>query len=330
MSLGSPWMLLSLALVPVLVLAYVRLVRRRTRRADRLAAEGLVPTSASRRGLRWRRHVPFALFAVALALVCVGLARPTMSFALPQREGTVILAFDVSNSMMATDLQPTRIDAAKAAARAFVEKQPKSIKIGVVAFSDGGLVTQAPTDVRPDVLAAIDRLAPQGATSLGQGIFTALNAIAGKPISADLTNLDSDASNVDIGYYSSAAIVLLSDGQNTASPDPLEVAKLASVAGVHSYPIGIGSPQGTVVKVKGFNEATALDEQSLKDIASVTNGTYFNAQDTEALNNIYKKIDLKLATDGKKTEVTGLVTGISAFLLVMGGALSLVWFGRLV
>jgi Ca-activated chloride channel homolog len=99
---------------------------------------------------------------------------------------------------------------------------------------------------------------------------------------------------------------------------------------VHIYPIGIGSPQGTVVKVNGFNEATALDEQSLKDIASVTNGTYFNAQDTDSLNNIYKKIDLKLATDGKKTEVTGLVTGISAFLLVMGGALSLVWFGRLV
>jgi len=119
---------------------------------------------------------------------------------------------------MATDLKPTRIDAAKAAARAFVEKQPKSIKIGVVAFSDGGLVTQPPTDVRTDVLAAIDRLAPQGATSLGQGIFTSLNAIAGKPITADLSNLNSDASNVDIGYYSSAAIVLLSDGQNTARP----------------------------------------------------------------------------------------------------------------
>jgi Ca-activated chloride channel family protein len=108
------------------------------------------------------------------------------------------------------------------------------------------------------------------------------------------------------------------------------VAKLASVAGVHIYPIGIGSAQGTVVKVDGFSEATALDEQSLKDIASVTNGVYFNAQDTDSLNNIYKKIDLKLATDGKKTEVTGLVTGISALLLVMGGALSLVWFGRLV
>jgi Ca-activated chloride channel family protein len=329
MSFIWPGMLVLLLAVPLLVAGYVSLVRNRTRRSRALAAQGFVPTSSGQR-LRRLRHVPFAFFFVAVVLLLVAFARPEVSFSLPHKEGTVILAFDVSNSMMATDLQPTRIDAAKAAARAFVEKQPKSIKIGVVAFSDGGLVTQPPTDVRPDVLAAIDRLAPQGATSLGQGIFTSLNAIAGKPISADLSNLDSDASNVDIGYYSSAAIVLLSDGQNTASPDPLEVAKLASVAGVHIYPIGIGSPQGTVVKVNGFNEATALDEQSLEDIASVTNGTYFNAQDTDSLNNIYKKIDLKLATDGKKTEVTGLVTGISAFLLVMGGALSLVWFGRLV
>jgi Ca-activated chloride channel family protein len=329
MSVIWPGMLVLLLAVPLLVAAYLSLVRRRAQRTRVLAAQGFTPTASGRR-LRRLRHLPFALFLLAVVLLLVAFARPEVSFSLPHREGTVILAFDVSNSMMATDLKPTRLDAAKGAARAFVVKQPKSIKIGVVAFSDGGLVTQVPTDVRPDVLAAIDRLSPQGATSLGQGIFTALNAIAGKPITADLDSLDSDASNVNIGYFSSAAIVLLSDGQNTSNPDPLEVAKLASVAGVHIYPIGIGSPNGTVVKVNGFSEATALDEPTLKNIASVTNGTYFNAQDTDALNAIYKKIDLKLASDGKKTEVTGLVTGISAFLLVMGGALSLVWFGRLV
>ena len=329
MSFVWPGMLVLLLAVPLFVVAYVSLVRRRTQRTRALAAQGFVPTGAGRR-LRWLRHVPFAFFFIAVVLLLVAFARPEVSFSLPHKEGTVILAFDVSNSMMATDLQPTRLDAAKAAAHTFVDKQPKSIKIGVVAFSDGGLVTQAPTDVRPDVLAAIDRLSPQGATSLGQGIFTALNAIAGKPIKADLSNLNSESSNVDIGYFSSAAIVMLSDGQNTSAPDPLEVAKLASVAGVHIYPIGIGSPAGTVVKVNGFSEATALDEPTLQSIASVTNGVYFNAQDTAALNDIYKKLDLKLTSDGKKTEVTGLVTGIGAFLLVMGGALSLVWFGRLV
>jgi len=329
MSFVWPGMLVLLLAVPVFVAAYVSLVRRRTERTRALAAQGFVPTASGRRG-RWLRHVPFAFFFVAVVFLLVAFARPEVSFSLPHKEGTVILAFDVSNSMMAADLQPTRLDAAKAAAHTFVDKQPSSIKIGVVAFSDGGLVTQAPTDVRPDVLAAIDRLSPQGATSLGQGIFTALNAIAGKPINADLSNLGSDSSSVDIGYFSSAAIVLLSDGENTSAPDPLEVAKLASVAGVHIYPIGIGSPAGTVVKVNGFSEATALDEPTLQSIASVTNGVYFNAQDTAALNDIYKKLDLKLTSDGKKTEVTGLVTGIGAFLLVMGGALSLVWFGRLV
>jgi len=329
MSFIWPGMLVLLLAVPLVVAGYLALTRRRAARTRALAAQGFAPTGSGRR-LRRLRHVPFAFFLVAVVLLLVAFARPEVSFSLPHQEGTVILAFDVSNSMLATDLQPTRIDAAKAAARTFVQKQPKSIKIGVVAFSDGGLVTQAPTDVRPDVLAAIDRLAPQGATSLGQGIFTALNAIAGKPVTADLDALDSDASNVDIGYFSSAAIVLLSDGQNTSSPEPLEVAKLASVAGVHIYPIGIGSPKGTVVKVNGFSEATALDEQTLTGIASVTNGTYFNAQDTGALANIYKKLDLKLTSDGKKTEVTAVVTGISAFLLVLGGALSLLWFGRLV
>jgi Ca-activated chloride channel family protein len=329
MSFIWPGMLVLLLAVPLLVTGYLSLARRRAQRSRALAAQGFAPTPAGR-GLRRLRHVPFALFLAAFVLLLVAFARPEVSFSLPHQEGTVILAFDVSNSMLATDLKPTRMDAAKVAAKTFVEKQPKSIKIGVVAFSDGGLVTQEPTDVRPDVLAAIDRLTPQGATSLGQGIFTALNAIAGKPINADLSQLDSDASNVDIGYFSSAAIVLFSDGENTASPDPMEVAKLASVAGVHVYPIGIGSPNGTVVKVNGFSEATALDEATLTGIASVTNGTYFNAQDAQSLADISKKIDLKSTSDGKKTEVTALVTGISALFLVLGGSLSLVWFGRLV
>ena len=222
MSLGSPWMLLSLALVPVLVLAYVRLVRRRSRRADRLAAEGLVPTTASRRGLRWRRHVPFALFASALALVCVALARPTMSLALPQREGTVILAFDVSNSMRADDLEPTRIEAAKAAATAFAERQPSTIRVGIVAFGDSALTVLRPTDVKEEVVAAIRRLSASGGTSLGQGLFTSLSTIAGKPLQIDESALESEGGEVDIGFFGSSAIVLLSDGENTSRPDPLQ------------------------------------------------------------------------------------------------------------
>jgi Ca-activated chloride channel family protein len=323
-----PQMLALLVLAPLLIFAYVSLVRRRARRTVELAAQGFVPTASARR-LRRARHLPFVFFLTALILLLFALARPQVSLALPQRSGTVILAFDVSNSMLAKDLAPTRMDAAKAAAKAFVAKQPESIKIGVVAFSDGALVTQQPTNVQADLLAAIDRLSPMGGTSLGQGIFASLSAIAGHPISLDPTALQGDIENVDIGYLG-GAIVLLSDGENTTNPDPLQVAQLAAVAGVRIYPIGIGNPDGTVVDIGGFQMATALDENELTQIASTTNGSYFHAQDESSLASIYKHVDLRTTTQAKKREATGVVTGISTVLLLVGAALSLAWFGRLV
>ncbi len=283
MSLGSPWMLLWLAVVPLLVLAYLRLVRRRSRRADRLASEGLVPTTASRRGLRWRRHVPFALFATALVLVCIGLARPTMSLALPQRQGTVILAFDVSNSMRADDLEPTRMQAAKAAATAFAERQPSTIRVGVVAFGESAVTVLRPTTVKAEVVAAIRRLSAGGGTSLGQGLFTSLSTIAGKPLQIDESALESEGGEVDIGFFGSSAIVLLSDGENTSRPDPLQLAEVASTAGVRVHAIGIGTPEGAVIEVDGFNVATALDEELLAEIAEVTDGSYNRAGDSATL-----------------------------------------------
>ena len=330
MSLGSPWMLLWLAVVPVLVLAYVRLVGRRSRRAGRLASEGLVTTTSSRRGLRWRRHVPFALFASALVLVCVGLARPTMSFALPQREGTVILAFDVSNSMRADDLEPTRIQAAKAAATAFAERQPSTIKIGVVAFGDSAVTVLRPTTVKDDVIAAIRRLAVSGGTSLGQGLFTSLSTIAGKPLQIDESALESDSGEIDIGFFGSSAIVLLSDGENTSRPDPLQLAEVASTAGVRVHAIGIGTPEGTVVEVDGFNVATALDEEQLTRIAEVTDGSYQRAGDAAALERIYESIDLKLARVEREREVTALFAAAGGLLLAIGSLLSIAWFGRVI
>jgi Ca-activated chloride channel family protein len=318
-----------LVLAPLLVLAYRALVRRRAERTAALAAQGFVPTAGGRR-LHRVRHVPFVCFLGALVLLLVGLARPEMTIGLPHEEGTVILAFDVSNSMRAEDLQPTRMDAAKAAARAFVEQQPDSLEIGVVAFSDGGLVTQVPTTVKVDVLAAIDRLSPIGATSLGQGIFASLNAIAGKPVTVDPANLDGELDNLDIGYYGSAAVVLLSDGENTADPDPLEVAEVASVAGVKIYPIGIGSPAGTVVDLDGFSAATRLDPALLGAIAEQTGGTYSEAADAKALEDVYDQLDLRMTTEPEPTEVTALFTAAAIALLLVGGALSLLWFGRLV
>ena len=329
MSFGSPWMLVWLAVVPLLALGYVRLVRRRTRRAGRLASEGLVPTSSGR-GLRWRRHVPFALFASALVLVCLGLARPTTSFALPQREGTVILAFDVSNSMRADDLEPTRMGAAKAAATAFAERQPSTIRIGVVAFGDSAVTVLRPTKVKEDVVAAIRRLAVSGGTSLGQGLFTSLSTIAGKPLQIDESALESDSGEVDIGFFGSSAIVLLSDGENTSRPDPLEIAEVASSAGVRVHAIGIGTPEGTVVEVDGFNVATALDEEQLTQIADVTDGSYQRAGDAPALEQIYESVDLKLASVEREREITALFAAAGGLLLALGSLLSIAWFGRVI
>jgi len=329
MSFGAPWMLVFLAGVPGLVVAYAWAVRLRSERAARLASEGLVPTTAGRH-LR-RRHIPFAIFAAALALICLCLARPTVTLGLPQRQGTVILAFDVSNSMRAKDLEPTRLAAAKAAATAFVERAPSSIQIGVVAFSDSGVSVERPTNVKPDVIAAIRRLSAGGGTSLGQGIFTSLSTIAGKKLTIDPSALASDSGRaVNIGYFGSSAIVLLSDGENTSRPDPLKLAEVASSAGVRIHTIGVGSKDGTVLQIDGFSVATALDEDLLKKIAQVTNGTYHQAGDAQALAGIYKSINLEFRSVKKPREATAVFASAGGLLLVLGSVLSLVWFGRVI
>jgi Ca-activated chloride channel homolog len=329
MSLGSPWMLLALVFVPGLVVAYWWMLRRRAERVARLASEGLVPTTAGQR-VRWRRHIPFALFTLALVLVCVGLARPTVSLALPDRAGTVILAFDVSNSMRAEDLEPTRIAAAKKAALAFVEQQPRTIRIGVVAFGDSAVTVLKPSKVKEEIVAAIERLSVGGGTSLGQGLFASLRAIAGKPLTLNESALDSDTGQVDIGFFGSSAIVLLSDGENTSRPDPLDVAKVASTAGVPVHAIGIGTKQGTVIEVDGFNIATALDEGLLKEIANVSDGTYNHAADTAALAKVYDSIDLEFKRTRKPREVTALFAAGGGLLLALGALLSMSWFGRVI
>jgi Ca-activated chloride channel homolog len=353
-----PWLLSSLLAVPALVALYVALIRRRNKRAAELAAKGFTPTAQTRR-LRRLRHIPFVFFLAGLSLLLFSLARPHMNIGVPRREGTVILAFDVSNSMRADDLKPTRMEAAKVAAAAFVEKQPSEIIIGVVAFSDGSIITQQPTKER--VITAIKALRPQGGTSLGQGIFTALNAIAGGTIKIDPaalagdpggagtggaggaaggatppasgTNVDNEATslldNVDIGYYGSAAIVLLSDGENTSEPDPKALGELASVAGVKIYTIGIGSKEGAVVEIDGFNIATALDEELLEAVADVSDGKYFLAEDATSLASVYDSIDLQWKTVRERTELTSIAAAASAALIMIGAALSLRWLGRL-
>jgi Ca-activated chloride channel family protein len=331
-TLDWPWMLLALAAVPLLVLRYRRLVRARAARRAELATVGLVAPAAPGGA---RRHVPPALFLVALTLLLTALARPGATVPQPRRDGTVILAFDVSSSMAATDLPPTRLEAAKAAARTFVQRQPATVRLGVVAFGGTGLVTQEATLDRAPVLAAIDRLRPDGGTALGRGVQTALGAIVGRPVLVDAPGAPAGQGGVepqgpDLGYHGSAAIVLLSDGENTGEPDPMALADLASSAGVRIYPVGLGRPEGTVLQIDGFQIATALDEPLLREIASRTDGRYFPAADGQALAAVYDSVELAWTVEDEHIELTAVLAAAAAVLLLAGACLSLAWSGRAV
>ena len=249
----------------------------------------------------------------------VALGRPQAVVALPRQEGTVILAFDVSASMAATDLAPTRMEAAKVAAKDFVARQPTGITIGVVAFSDSGVSIQAPTTDQGSVDAAIDRLAPQRGTSLATGIMASLNVIAQAEAGPWANNYYSNASPgpspaatptpVPSGYHDPAVIVLLSDGENNESPDPLAAAQTAADRGVRIYTVGIGSAAGTTVTVNGFQIHTQLDEATLQQISQVTGGTYYAAPDSQQLRSVYDNLDTQLVIQPQMTEVTSLFAG---------------------
>lgn len=323
-----PWLLASLLLLPLLVLAYVRLLRRRAARRTELAGLGLVAAAPARRF----RHVAPAFFLVAFALLLVGLARPEASVSEPRREGTVVLAFDISNSMLAKDLQPSRMGAAKQAAKAFVAKQPAQIRLAVVAFGSSGVISQRPTTDRTAVLAAIDRLTPQGGTALGRGLQTSLTAIAGKTVRLDSAEDDTsvEPQGEDLGYYGSSAVILLSDGENTSGPDPQDAADLASTAGVKVFPIGLGQANGTVLSLDGFQVETKLDEPTLKSIADTTDGEYFRASDAAELSRVYDAIPLSWVIRGRPVELTGLLAAAAGLFLLAGAGLSLARTGRVI
>jgi Ca-activated chloride channel family protein len=338
MSFIWPSMLLALAVLPLLVVLYLILLRRRRRMLAAYGAMGFgsAPTASKRtRGAGARRHLPPALFLVGMAILVVALARPRAVVSLPRVQGTVILAFDVSGSMAADDLQPTRMEAAKVAARDFVAKQPPSVLIGVVAFSDSGFSVQAPTDDSAAVLAAINRLTPARGTSLGQGIaaalttITAANAEGGLLLSDRAPQPTATPTAVPAGSYAPAAIVLLTDGENNERPNPLEAAQAAAERGVRIYTVGVGSPGGATLQLDGFSVHTQLDEPLLKQIAQVSGGEYYQASTAEALRAVYDQLNPQLLLKAEQIEVTSLFAGAGVLVFLLAGLLSLVWFGRL-
>jgi Ca-activated chloride channel family protein len=280
--------------------------------------------------------VPPALFLAALTVLALGLARPQAEVSVPRLEGTVVLAFDVSGSMSADDLQPTRLEAAKAAAREFVRSQPLTVQIGVVSFSESGFSVQPPTSDQEAILAAIARLTPTRGTSLASGIYTALTAIALSSSSpppryySNRTPMPTPSPTpVPAGTYTPAAIVLLSDGENTANPDPLGAAQAAAARGVRVYTIGIGSPEGTIVHVSGFMVHSRLEEAPLKQIAQLTGGAYYPAGSVQELEAVYADLGRQMVVRPEETEITALFAGLGILTLLLGAAFSLLWFSRL-
>ena len=329
------WLMLA---VPALIAAYVVLLRKRRKLALQYASLSLVREANALQSIR--RHIPPLLLLVALAVMIAATARPSAVLTLPSQHETVILAMDVSGSMRATDVQPTRLAAAQAAAKAFVADQPENVRIGVVAFAGTATVAQAPTRNHEDVLAAIERFQLQRATAIGSAIVVSLATLF-PDAGIDLAALTYGGEGrkpvkpppsfkpVPPGSYTSGVIVLLTDGQRTTGPDSIQTARMAAERGVRIYTVGVGTPKGTIVGIEGWSMRVGLDEETLKAVADITRGEYFYAGSAVDLKKIYESLRSRLVLERKRTEVTALFAAAAALLVVVSAALSLAWFNRI-
>ena len=340
MSFIWPEMLWLLLALPLLVAGYLWLLARRKKSVLRYANLSLVKEALGPRGA-WRRHLPPALLLLAIAALLVAAARPAAIISLPSQQETIVLAMDVSGSMRAADVKPNRLVAAQEAAKAFVADLPRSVRIAVVAFAGTAAVVQAPTLSRDDVNAAIDRFQLQRGTAIGSGIVLSLATIFPEA-GIDLSQITGqrnmppspgdkpkqDFTPVQPGSYNSAAIILLTDGQRTTGPDPMEAAKMASDRGVRIYTVGVGTKEGETIGFEGWSMRVRLDEETLKAIANQTRADYFYAGTADDLKKVYQSLSTRLVVEKRETEISALFAGLGALLLVAGAALSVWWFGR--
>ena len=352
MTFQWPELLWLLVVVPLLVAAYVALLRRKKKAALAYASLSMVKEAMGARQ-RFRRHIPPLLFLLALVAMIVAIARPAAIVTLPSQRETIVLALDVSGSMRATDVQPNRLVAAQTAARAFVEDQPSSARVGVVSFAATASVVQPPSQNREEIIAAIDRLQLQRGTAVGSGLLVSLKLIfpdiefdlrswnprgdsvrdsrRGVPLdSARDSKKDKDPPKpVQPGSYTSAAIILLTDGQTTTGPDPMEAAAMAAERGVRVYTVGVGTVAGEIISAEGWSMRVRLDEETLKTIANLTRGEYFYAGTATDLKKVYETLNTRVGLEKKATEITALVTAAAAILALAAGLLSIWWFNRI-
>ena len=301
-----------------------------------------VAKAALGQGPGWRRHVPPALLLAAITALLVAAARPMAVVKLPLSQRTIMLAMDVSGSMRATDVKPNRIVASQEAAKAFVNALPRDVKVGIVSFAGTAAVVQAPTVSREDIIAAIDRFQLQRGTATGSGIVLSLatlfpddeieiSQITGqrnmpKPLGENKPK--KEFKPVEPGSYNSAAIIMLTDGQRTTGPDPLDAAKMAAQRGVRVYTVGVGTTSGETIGFEGWSMRVRLDEETLKNIAVMTQAEYFYAGSAQDLLKVYESLSSKLVVERKETEITALLALLAAVLVATGAGLGVWWFGR--
>ena len=332
-----PEMLWLLLVVPALVAGYFYLLRRKKEAALRYASLSMVK-EAMGAGQRFRRHIPPLLFLIALIVMIVAIARPAAVVTLPSQHQTIILAMDV---------QPNRISAAQAAAKAFVAEQPSNVRIGVVSFAATAAVVQTPTQNREDIMAAIDRFQLQRGTAIGSGIIVSLATIfpeAGIEVSSLIYGRDAPRgvpldqarktekpvfTPVPPGSYTSAAIILLTDGQRTTGPDSIEAARMAADRGVRVFTVGIGTTSGETIGFEGWSMRVRLDEETLKAIANMTRGEYFYAGTATDLKKVYQSLNAKLVLEKKDMEISALFSAAAAIIALGSALLSLLWFNRI-
>jgi Ca-activated chloride channel family protein len=342
------WLLLA---APVLVGLYILLLRRKKKNALRYASLGVVHEALGPER-RWRRHVPPALFLLAMIALILATARPSATITLPSEQRTIILAIDVSLSMRANDVEPSRIAAAREAAKAFVREQPSDVRIGIVSFAGSASVVQKPTHDRDDLVAAIDRLQLQLHTAIGSGIIMSLATLfpdeglelgiadfgvaplrdgsRGKSIDRPREETKKEFQPVPPGSNRSAAIILLTDGRRTIGPDPLDAARMAADHGVKVYAVGFGKPGGGTATVDGVPIYMRYDEETLKAIAALTEAEYFQAGSAAELKRVYETLNARYVLERKETEISALASALGALLVVAAAALSLWWTHRIV
>lgn len=322
MNFQQPLWLLGLLILPLLAWAYRWLLGRR-KVAVSWSSVQLIRRAQGRSSV-WRRHLPPILLAMGLVCALLALARPTARVTLPSDHMTLILAMDVSRSMLAQDVEPSRIQAAQAAAREFIRELPGNIRVGLVTFAGNAQVAQHVTDRREDLLAAIDRFQLQRATATGSGLLLSLKTLLPQ-VSFEGTEGQDFAPPRPPGSYTGGAIVLLSDGRRTNGPDPVEVAQLAARQGVRVYTVAFGTPHGVIPGYEGYSFFARVDEDALKAVAEITAGDFFRAATSQDLKQVYEHLTQQFSLETRESEVSVIWAALALVLTLFAWILTALW-----